>query len=207
MFIPPQGFRHAVTLLLTSRARAISGDASPDAVHLALERLAYDLVALADDTRAQAESTAWLTDEFNRTVDRLPQTFDRAGAKAAGASVLASIASHSPIAKSRDLFLIYVPEDRLPIAAPIAIELTKRRVSVAFSDYEVASVEQFSAAVAKGLAHHRVGAVLATAAFDRARYPLSSTANDRVRVLRSDELARAVEYLAEWAAASRVSKL
>src|SRR5688572_28496756 len=96
MFVPPQGLRHAVTLLTTSRARAIPVDAPPDAVHLALERLARDLVALADDTRAPAESTAWLTDEFNRTVDRLPQTFDRGAAKAAGASVLASIASHSP---------------------------------------------------------------------------------------------------------------
>ena len=196
-----------MTLLLTSRARAIFGEASPDAALLAVDRLARDLVALADDMRAPAESTAWMTEEFNRTVDRLPQTFDRAAAKAAGAAVLASTSSHSPSVESRDLFLIYVPEDRLPIAAPIAIELTKRRVSVAFSDFEVSSAAQFAAAVTTGLAHHRRGAVLATPAFDRAGYPASSAGNERLRVLRSDELARAVEDLAEWAGASRVSKL
>ncbi len=35
----------------------------------------------------------------------------------------------APHIEPRDLFLIYVPEDRLPIAAPLAVELTKRRVS------------------------------------------------------------------------------
>ena len=44
---------------------------------------------------------------------------------------------------TRDLFLIYVPEDRLPLAAPLAIELTKRRVSVAFAGYEVATAAEF----------------------------------------------------------------
>lgn len=195
-----------MTLLLTNRARAIAGEESTALIHLALDRLARDLVALADDTRAPAENIAWLMDEFNRTVDRLPQTFERACAKEAGASVLASIASHSPTVESRDLFLIYVPEDRLSIAAPIAIELTKRRVSVAFSDFEVASSEQFTAAVARGLAHHQRGAVLATPAFDRARYPPLAGTNDRLRVLRSDDLARAVQSLGEWATAPRVSE-
>jgi hypothetical protein len=67
----------------------------------------------------------------------------------------------------RDLFLIYVPEDRLPIAGPLAIELTKRRVRVAFSEYEVASRDQLLAAAERGLAHHRAGALLVTSEFER----------------------------------------
>ena len=77
MFVPPQGFRHAATLLLTNSARAIPVDASAESIRGALERLAHDLVALADDTRAPAEASAWLIAELNTTIDRLPQSFDR----------------------------------------------------------------------------------------------------------------------------------
>ena len=143
MFIPSQGFRHAATLLLTNGARGIPAGAAPETIRAALERLAHDLVALADDTRAPAEASDWLIAELNTTIDRLPQSFDRADAKSAGAAVLARVASRTPGIEPRDLFLIYVPEDRLPVAAPLAVELTKRRVSVAFADFEVATAQQF----------------------------------------------------------------
>ena len=46
-------------------------------IRAALERLAHELVALADDTRAPAEASDWLIAELNTTIDRLPQSFDR----------------------------------------------------------------------------------------------------------------------------------
>ena len=51
-------------------------------------------------------------------------------------------AAWSPEAGRHDFFLIYVPEDRLSIAGPLAVELAKRRLSVAFSEYEVASRDE-----------------------------------------------------------------
>ena len=91
-------------------------------------------------------------------------------------------AEHEP----RDLFLVYAPEDRLPIAAPPAIELPKRRVSVAFADFEVTTSARLTGAIASGLAHHRGGVVLSTRRFEWAPWhrPISS---DRIRVLRHHE--------------------
>ena len=83
-------------------------------------------------------------------------------------AVLARVASRTPDIEPRDLFLIYVPEDRLPVAAPLAVELTKRRVSVAFADYEVATAQQLTEAVAHGLAHHRAAVVVFTQAHSTA---------------------------------------
>ena len=60
-----------------------------------LERLAHELVALADDTRAPAAAAEWLIAEFNATIDRLHQSFDREGAKSAGAAILARVASRT----------------------------------------------------------------------------------------------------------------
>ena len=92
MSIPPQGFRHAATLLLTNRARTIPSDASADTLRTALEHLASELVALAKDMRAQADVAGWLIVEFDTMVDRLPQSFDRAATKAAAAAILARVA-------------------------------------------------------------------------------------------------------------------
>ncbi len=167
MFIPSQGFRHAATLLLTNSARGIPAGASPETIRAALERLAHDLVALADDTRAPAEASDWLIAELHTTIDRLPQSFDRADAKSAGAAVLARVASRTPGIEPRDLFLIYVPEDRLPVAAPLAVELTKRRVSVAFADFEVATAQQFTKPSLTASPTIGVGVVLCTRAFER----------------------------------------
>src|SRR5688572_9915921 len=142
MSVPSQGFRHAATLLLTNRVRAIPADAPLEAIGVALERLAHELVALTDDMRAHRSASAWLIHEFNCTIDRLPHRFDRDRIKSRASAILASAPSRTPDIETRDLFLVYVPEDRLAVAAPLAIELTKRRVSVAFADYEVATARQ-----------------------------------------------------------------
>lgn len=205
--LPSQGFRHAATLLLTNRARAIPGHASGDAVANAIAQLARDLVALADDTRATAEAAPWLIAEFTRTVDRLPHTFDREDAKRAGTAVLAALAQRAPVVEPRDLFLIYVPEDRLPIAAPLAVELSKRRVSVAFAEYEVASSDELAAALQRGLSHHRGGAILLTPAFERTAGAGPPAETRRVRILRPPDLDTAISDLASWSATLRLSKL
>jgi hypothetical protein len=198
MFIPSQGFRHAATLLLTNSAGRIPAGASPESIRAALERLAHDLVALADDTRAPAEASDWLIAELHTTIDLLPQSFDREDAKSAGTSVLARVASRTPGIEPRDLFLVYVAQDRLPVAAPLAVELTKRRVSVAFADFEVATAQQFTAIVAHGLAHHRGGVVLCTRAFERMQSQPATSANDRIRILRHAEGPSAVSDLVAW---------
>jgi hypothetical protein len=198
MFIPSQGLRHAATLLLTNSARGIPAGASPESIRAALERLAHNLVSLADDTRAPAEASDWLIAEFHTTIDRLPQSFDRQDAKLEGASVLARVASRTPGIEPRDLFLVYVPEDRLPVAAPLAVELTKRRVSVAFADFEVATAQQFTAIVAHGLTHHRCGVVLCTRAFERMQLLPATSANDRIRILRHADAPTAVSELVAW---------
>ena len=204
MFVPPQGFRHAATLLLTNSARAIPADASPEDTRIALERLAHGLVSLADDMRVTAEAAEWLAAEFNATIDRLPRSIDRDAAKSAGAAILARMARQARQVLTHDLFLVYAPQDRLPLAAPLAIELTKRRVSVAFAGYEVATADELSTAMAHGLAHHRGGVVLWTRTVEQGHYSAPSE-NDRVRVLRQIDLLSVVPGLVAWARALRVS--
>lgn len=205
--VPSQGFRHAATLLLTNRARAIAPRAPSDVVTTSLEQLAHDLTALADDMRAPAEAAAWLIDEFHRTVDRLPHTFDRERAKRTAATILGRLELRGRQSEPHDLFLIYVPEDRLPIAAPLAIELAKRRVSVAFAEYEVASSADLAAAIARGLAAHRGGVILWTPAFERAAWANCPTPTDRLRLVRQAELRTAIEDLTAWSVTLRLSKL
>jgi hypothetical protein len=205
MFVPSQGFRHAATLLLTNRARAIPSDASSETVREMIALLAHELVALADDTRAPGEAAAWLTAELNATIDRLPQSFDRPAAKAEAAAVLARVALREPPVEPRDVFLVYVPEDRLSIAAPLAVELTKRRVSVAFANYEVATVEELRAAVTHGLGHHGGGVILQTTAFDRGHWP-PLPPNRRLQFVK-DPAGSSVSDLAAWANRLRLSKI
>lgn len=203
MNIPAQGFRHAATLLMTNSARAIPSNASPETVRAGLARLAHGLVSLADDMRAPADTAGWLTAELNATIDRLPHAFDRDGAKEAAAAVLERVASRAPHADRRDLFLIYVPEDRLAVAGPLAVELTKQRVSVAFAEYEVDTAEHLAAAVAHGLANHRGGLILKTRAFDRREWlPVEPT--DRLQII-SDTATSS--HLATWARRLRLSKI
>ncbi len=198
MFVPPQGFRHAANLLRANSTRAIPVDASADVIRGVLERLANDLVALADDTRAPAEVSTWLIAELNRTIDQLPQSFDREPAKSSSGDILLRAGSRQPDITPRDLFMIYAPEDRLPVAAPLAIELTKRRVSVAFADYEVATAQQFTEAVARGLAHHRGGVVLWTRSLERAKPEPPTFANERMRILREPENRAVASDLVAW---------
>jgi hypothetical protein len=101
MFIPPQGFRHATALLLTQGCRAIPPGASPESVASALVALAHDLVALADDMRAAPESAEWLLVEYARIVEQLPQTFDRAAARASASAILARVAARHPLRVDR----------------------------------------------------------------------------------------------------------
>ena len=197
MWIPPQGFRHAATLLLTNGARTLPIDASAETVRTNLEHLASELVGLAKDMRAQAEVADWLIVEFNTMVDRLQHSFDRAATKAAVAAILACVADPAADERACDLFLIYVPEDRLPIAAPLAIELTKQRMSVAFAGYEVATASEFTQAIERGLAHHRRGAALWTAAVDRRGWALPAPTG-RLRIVRDANLDAAVTGLAAW---------
>lgn len=192
---PPQGFRHAATLLIAKRARAMPIDAPAETIRSTLERLALELVALAGDMRSPTGAAEWLRGEFDSTIDRLPQQFDRAGAKGGGAAIFARL-TRAAETEARDLFLIYVPEDRLPVAAPLAIELTKRRVSVAFADYEVATASEFAAAMSRGAAVHRRGAILRTAAFDRTGWELPAE-TDHLRIIRDADHS-AADVLAEW---------
>ena len=193
-----QGFRHAATLLMVNRARAIPVDALPPVIAAAINDLARALVKLADDTRAPADASEWLIAEFASTIDRLPQNFDRRASASAAAAMFARIGARRPAADARDLFLIYVPEDRLPIAAPLAVELTKRRVSVAFAEFEVATPEELDGAVERGLTCHRAGVVLWTAALERAQWQ-PPAGHDRLTVLRSADLPGAVLRLSAWA--------
>jgi hypothetical protein len=206
MFVPPQGFRHAAVLLLTNRARGIPPGASSEEIRIALGHLAHELVALAEDTHAPPEASEWLVSEFNATIDRLPQSFDRLATKSSSASILARVASRVQQIETRDLFLVYAPEDRLPVAAPLAVELTKRRVSVAFSEYEVVTPSETSDAVVHGLASHRGGVVLCTKAFERAQSGTPLPEHDRVRILRHVDLAATVADLAKWVHILRLSK-
>ena len=204
MSLPPQGFRHAATLLLTNSVRAIPSDASSEAIDVALERLARELVALTNDMRAHESATEWLINEFNTTIDRLPYAFDRDRMKSTASAILASAPSRIPDIATRDLFLVYAPEDRLPLAAPLAIELTKRRVSVAFADYEVATAEQLQGTIAHGLDRHRGGAVLWTKVFERTHGQPQIPLHDRVRILPHAETNSTITDLTRWAHELRI---
>ena len=182
MFLPPQGVRHAVTLLLTNRIRVMPKDPSPDVVQEELIRLADELVALAADMHAPPEASAWINDEYGRTIERLTCTFDIQSVRRYARDAFDRIGSGSEPGR-RDLFLIYVPEDRLPVAAPLAIALTKRRLSVAFSSYEVATAGELQAAVDTGLAQHVAGVIVGSPAFHRAGLAGHLTPHPRLRVV------------------------
>jgi hypothetical protein len=160
--LPPQGFRHAVDLLLKHRARRRDRDA---------DQLARELVALGEDMKAPPEFAAWVIEEYERVFQQPAPALLRA---------LGGTPAREP--ERRELFLIYVPEDRLPIAAPLAVELAKRRVSVAFSEYEVESATQLTTALERGRHVHRAGAVLVTPAFLHRGLP-EPAPDDRLAVL------------------------
>jgi hypothetical protein len=176
--IPPQGFRHAVDLLLKNSVRKFQVDA---------EQLARDLVALGDDMKASPDVAAWVIAEYERVLQR------------PAPAVLARLGHNAPRdPERRDLFLIYVPEDRLPVAAPVAVELAKRGISVAFAEYEVDSEDRLAWAVARGLDLNRAGAVLRTPDFLRRNLP-DPAPNPRLNILGQIILPAAqAEALALW---------
>jgi hypothetical protein len=209
MTIPSHGFRHAVTLLISGRVRSIAPNAAPADVEGALADLASEMVALGRDMKMTPDAAEWAIGEYQRTVERLAQTIaiDAEGVIARGRRILSSIGDGVAAAVDRrDLFIVYVPEDRLPMAAPLAVELSKRRIAVAFSEYEVADTAQAIAAIVRGLREHKAGIVLATLNFVRhpwtaetmkAIEEMAAQATDRLRII--DEAgSRDLEKLMRW---------
>ena len=191
------GFRHAATLLLTNRLRGIARNATPVEIGDALRRLADDLSALATDMRMPPDAGAWLSREYSATLARLRQVFDADAAKDYATRAFANVGNDHREDGPRNLFIVYVPEDRLPVAAPLAIALAKRRLSVAFSGFEVETPQELVAAIADGLTRHTAGLVLGTAAFDRAGLLAHVVESHRLRVLTVDQ-ATDVEALVRW---------
>jgi hypothetical protein len=212
--VPTHGYRHQATLLLTNSLRLLPADASPPLVTEALLQLARDLAALADDTRAPATEVEWSTSAYSAMVDRgamtfshrsdgdFPRVFD--SAKARGVDILRSLwPDRTSDTTPRDLFVMYLPEDRLPLAAPLAIELTKRRFTVAFSDYEIDSPEEMAACMERGLKIHKAGVLLLTPAVERSHWPVSFR-TDRFRLVRPDSLQFLADDLARWLTSLKV---
>ena len=204
-FIPSQGFRHAVALLLGNRIRAIAAEPSAIVIRLGIERLAHELLALADDMHAPADASQWLIDEVNTRIDHLPHVLDPEGAKNTVAAILTRVTSRQQNVEPRDLFFVYVPEDRLAFAAPLAIELAKRRVTIAIAEYEVTSPDHTTAALAYGLAHHRGGVLLLTRAFARTQPGYVPPASDRIRVITDPHRPDTVQDLIAFANSVRRS--
>jgi hypothetical protein len=206
--VPSQGFRHAASLLLTNNLRMLPHDGSPALVAEVLTQLARDLVALAEDTRASVDARDWVINEYTGALDRVLQAFShRADAdflrlfddvRGRAVEILADIGTHSPAdIEPRDLFVMYVPEDRLPIAAPLAIELTKRRFTVAFSEYEISSIEQMTEGLDRGAGRHRAGILLVTPEFLRKGWPIPAV-TDRFRNVTPVNAVAAADELAVW---------
>jgi hypothetical protein len=210
MFLPSQGFRHAATLLLTNSIRSLPPDRSPTIVDEALQRLARDLVALAEDMNAPAEAADWTAEEYRRTLERASQMLSHRAdadvqhvlesARVRSAAIREAIGrTGTPNNAHRDLFLMYVPEDRLPVAAPLAIELIKRRFSVAFSDFEVTTNDEMIEGIERGLKRHRAGLLLNTAAVARKAWAVPVPTN-RFRAVRPADLASTVADISAWLA-------
>jgi hypothetical protein len=185
-------------------------DGSPGLVTEVLMQLAQDLVGLSDDMRAPADAREWVISEYTSTLDRVRQVFShRTDAdfdhlirdiQKRSTEVLAhGRTQHDPDAAPRDLFMIYVPEDRLPVAAPIAIELTKRRFTVAFSDFEVETADAMAERHATGARVHRAGILLLTPQFLRRGWQAPAP-SDRFRLVSPLNFQAAVDQLASWLA-------
>jgi hypothetical protein len=158
-------------------------------------QLAEDVAALADDMKAPQQAAEWVAVEFERLLGREFPVRE----------ILARIGRNRAKAEPRDFFLIYVPEDRLSVAGPLAVELAKRRVRVAFSEYEVASREELDAAVELGLARNRAGALLVTPDFERKPWRYEPN-NPRLLILRNAaHPAIVAEQLVTWLSSKQFS--
>lgn len=206
--MPSQGFRHAATLLLSNRLRMLPHDGSPALVAEVLTQIARDLVALTADTRASADVRDWVIHEYTGALERVLQAFSHRGdadfpllieaARGRAMDILAGIGTHAPAdMEPRDLFVMYVPEDRLPVAAPLAIELTKRRFTVAFSEYEIATIEQMTERLDSGVSRHRAGILLVTSEFLRKGWRIPPETN-RFLVVKPVSAVAAANELSAW---------
>jgi hypothetical protein len=148
--------------------------------------------------RVEPESSEWLRAEFEGSLDRLPGV-DRDAITRHAADIFNGMPASRPAPPPCDLFLVYVPHDRLPVAAPLAIDLVKRRVSVAFSEYEVSTPAECDAAIRHGLSRHRGGAILWTSAFERANGHLQLPETERIQVVRDFGAREIAAELAVWA--------
>ncbi len=201
------GYRHAVTLLLAHGLRGLPPDGSPALLGEVITRLARDLVALADDMRALPEEAGWTAQEFRSAVDRAAHLFSHRAdgdlahsidnARTRGVEILSAVGAHRAPDTGRDLFLMYVPEDRIPIAAPLAVELTKRRFTVAFSDYEVDTLDQFHERSGRGLERHTAGLFLETRNIGRRGWKMPPS-TDRFRIVRPGSPESSVDRICVW---------
>jgi hypothetical protein len=195
---PRSGLRHAARLLLTSRARALSSDTARRDIAPALEQLAHDLVALARDMRAGGDAGPWLLEEYRRTIEQLPFGLDGDEHMARAEAIIGGVASLRFAVDRRDLFIIHVPEDRVALAAPLAIELIKRRLTVALVEYEVAVADELPAAVQRGLTEHRAGIILRTRDYQRRRFPAIEP-HPRIRLIEAEREPPVAEDVIAWA--------
>ena len=141
MFVPAQGFRHAATLLLTngapsdSRRCVTGGDALRARTACARAGCPCRRHARPRPKHRVAHRRIHRNDRSHAADVR-----SRCGAKSARRGDPGAHRRRAPAdSEARDLFLIYVPEDRLPLLRPSPSSWIKRRVSVAFADYEVAT--------------------------------------------------------------------
>ncbi|MBW8884855.1 MAG: hypothetical protein JF612_08795 [Planctomycetia bacterium] len=167
MTTPPQGFRHAVDLLLTNAVRKLPSNLPPERTITELIAIAEHLVALAADMHAEAAYADWVIAEYERVLTPRVDPASLAAAKDRSRTILRTIGTSKPQGDRRDLFILYAPEDRLPIAAPLAVELSKRRVRVAFSEFEAADETDISQLIDSGTRAHDAGVLLVTSNFVR----------------------------------------
>src|SRR5262245_14823218 len=109
------GYRHAVSLLLTSRLRSLPFDCPPAVLSDALTMLARDLVALGDDMRVLPDQAEWTAREFSSAVERARTLFAHRSdgdladvfehARTRGVEILSEIGEHRAPDSRRDLFL------------------------------------------------------------------------------------------------------
>lgn len=194
---PRSGLRHAARLLLTSRAKALASTTPGQDILPALAQLAHDLVALARDMRAGSESASWLLDEYGNTVGRLPNVLDQEEPLAVARAIISQVESFTYHADRRDVFLIHVPEDRIGAAARLAIEMTKRRLTVAMAEYEVISANDLEEAIDRGLRDHTAGLVVDSVDFQRRQLPVPGP-HPRLRATRGDETEDSLDGLRRW---------
>jgi len=203
--VPPSGFRHAFDLLVTNGARKLRFDASQDALSEGVVQLAAGVVQLSKDMRASPGWRDWIIVEFDRLLEsRIPDAV-LARVRSQAHALLGSIGSEPAPARPCDVFVAYVPEDRLPLAAPLAVELSKRGARVGFADFEFEDVEQLKAAVGRGLSAGAPGVLILSPNFDRRIDRSAFFPPDRLLIVDDfgDRLMQTAERVYRWTTLQR----